>query len=150
MQQKEELAAFLSGFVAKNLADVLLVAGCAGNIQDIVEMILEMFGERINVITTAALDLNRVLGEEITSCDLETVCEPDRIDFDPLTMEDIGDGHSARRGVSQTLCTTEMGLKRVVKEMEDGEIWWDDRILLKPKVALETLADGLARLKMVK
>lgn len=142
-----DLPSYLGPFVARSLADVLLAAGCRGNSQNLSETILGMFGERVKIITTLALRINQVFGTEVTSCDFETVCFPDDILFDPLTMDDINGGRGSPKRVDHVLCTTELGLRRVARETKGERIWLDTMILLKPKVALHSVTDGMSLLR---
>jgi hypothetical protein len=106
------------------------------------ETIMALAGEKILTVVEVALRLNRMLGEEITAADIETTWVHSQEAFDPMWMEDdYGDWRSPGPGSVRVLCTTDLGLRRLVKAR--GGEGWDDTILLKPKVALEELLDSL-------
>jgi hypothetical protein len=92
--------------------------------------------------------LRRALGEEITSGDLEVVWTPCNYEFDPVTMEDISGQEIVQSGQDgkgdRVLCTTELGLQRSVRDgPKGGEGSWRTTNLLKSKVALESVAEGM-------
>jgi hypothetical protein len=62
-------------------------------------------------------------------------------------MEDVNGG-GLKVGVEHVLCTTDLGLQRVVKSSKEGESEWQTSMLLKPKVALESMIEGLQDMKM--
>lgn len=139
-----EISTILGHHIARNIAHILITAGQNGSSQSISRTILERYGERLDVITTAALDLNRVMGEDVASCDLEAICVPEGIEFDDEDMDAIEEEEGEGELV---LCTTELGLKRVVKKGHEHEAKWEVTALLKPKVALENIADGLPKFR---
>lgn len=83
----------LREIIAVRLADILIVAGYHLRMQEVLEMIYTMFGDRIDTISNSALRLNQAVGEDITSSDLEVVYTHG-IAFDPMTMDtdDVGGG----------------------------------------------------------
>lgn len=86
-----------------------------------------------------ALRLNQIIGEEVTSCELEVVSMPYGVAFDPKTMDDAyddGKWHGLASESPQVLCTTELGLQKEVKGY-DGE--WEKAVLTKPKVSVDSL-----------
>jgi hypothetical protein len=110
----------------------------------------------MNVVGRYALQLNKALGEEITSGDVEAIYVPPDVEFDEVTMEETFKSstdavsssppkakpaeNGKRKGVDRqpVLCTTDLGLHRSVKASMNGQIQWQETILVKPKVVLES------------
>jgi len=132
--------------IADSMADVLLAAGLRATTEQIHEVLMTTFGEKLTTIVRLALGLNWVIGKEITSADLDPITVGGRTVFDPATMEDVN-GEGARKvegeaAVEHVLCTTDLGLQRVVKSLKEGESPWETTMLLKPKVALESVMEN--------
>ncbi|KZP28390.1 hypothetical protein FIBSPDRAFT_729036 [Athelia psychrophila] len=125
-------------YVCGGLGDILIRAKCQLSPLGAVEALTSKFGDRIYAIIDAALNINRILGEEITSGDFEIVTCPGGVTFDPTWMEDAA-YNSFYDEKSIVLCTTEMGLKRESREVKGGEMAKEFTLLLKPKVALESV-----------
>ncbi|KZP05600.1 hypothetical protein FIBSPDRAFT_842868 [Athelia psychrophila] len=123
-------------FICGGLADILISAKCQPSPLGVVEALIGKFGDRIYAIIDAALNISRILGEEITSDDFEIVTCQAGVTFDPSWMED-----DASDGLEKSivLCTTEMGLSRESREVKGGQIAEVITLLLKPKVALESV-----------
>lgn len=128
------------------IVDALLVAGCQGTRTQIHEKLTARFDERISILVTMALRLNEVIGEEITSCELKAISSPCGTAFNAKTMDD-GYDDGKWTGLSpestQILCTTELGLQKEVKRSDDGKPLWQRKVLAKPKVALNSLPNGM-------
>lgn len=133
--------------IADTLADVLLVAGLKATHEHIHEEVMTTFGEKLTIVVRAALALNWVIGKDITSADLEPITVLWQSVFDSAVMEDVNGG-GLKVGVEHVLCTTDLGLQRVVKSSKEGESEWQTSMLLKPKVALESMIEGLQDMKM--
>jgi len=131
--------------IVHGLVDVLISGGYLGRWQEVYEMILAKFGDRIKAISKVSLRLNQVLKEEITSSDLELQRPQPTIVFDPSGMEDIGGEPVLRQQADRVLCTTEMGLRRVVRQTKENRSCFDSVLLLKPKVALESVVDSMSK-----
>jgi len=130
--------------IAHALVDVLLVAGLKATQEHINEEVMAKFGEKLTVIARAALALNLAIGKDITSADLEPIMVSWDTVFDSAVMADINDDERLKAGVEHVLCTTDLGLQRVVKSSKEGEPAWEtSSLLLKPKVALESMIEGL-------
>jgi len=137
--------------IADTLVDVLLVAGLKSTHEQIHEVVMSTFGEKLTIVVRAALALNWVIGKDITSADLEPITVLWETEFDPALMEDVNgsdSGGGLKVGVEHVLCTTDLGLQRVVKSKEEGEPVWQTNMLLKPKVALESMIEGLHDIKI--
>jgi hypothetical protein len=92
------------------------------------------------VLCKLALDINKAIGEEITSSHLAVDCvEPGGV-FNPNTM--LGEGGGAALETEQYTCATELGLVCTVKQGQVNGYNLKETILLKPRVMLEsTLVD---------
>ncbi|KZP28404.1 hypothetical protein FIBSPDRAFT_817266 [Athelia psychrophila] len=121
------------------LADVLISAKCQLSPSGVVEALTSRYGDRIYAIIDTALNINRILGEEITSGDFEIVTWQGGVTFDPRWMEDAASDVPLHDGRNIVLCTTEMGLRRVSWEVKGGQRAKEITLLLKPKVALESV-----------
>ena len=147
------LASWQSGMVDV-LAHILTAAGCTPDLPQVHELLQSKFSDRMSTIIRLTMRLRQALGEEITSADLGVVWIPHDSIFDPASMEDDGGQDTARKGKDQqancVLCTTELGLQRSAwVGMKDGERRWQQTNLLKSKVALQSIAEGMARYDFV-
>jgi len=125
--------------ISDSLADVILCAGIHNKHDQMSDTIIRMAGDRISAVVEMSLKLNRMLGEEVTAADIETTWAHAQDAYDPKWMEDdYGDWktYGARRDL-KVLCTTDLGLRRLVKA--DNEVGWVDTVLIKPKVILEEI-----------
>lgn len=102
-------------------------------------MVTSKFGERVYSIIDAAVNVHRMLGEGITSGDFEVVTCKGGVTFDPVSMEDTVSDVPFSGERSVVLFTTEMGLKRESRGVKEGHMMKESSILLKPKVALESV-----------
>lgn len=153
---------FLPHF-AQSLSDILLVAGLKAAHEHIHEEIMKTFGDKLMIVVRAALALNWVVGRDITSADLEPIVVVCESVFDPAVMEDVNGNGGLKAEVERVLCTTDLGLQRVVgksSKSKDGVAalasssvssssqQTTTTILLKPKVALESMIEGLHDIKI--
>lgn len=126
------------------LADVILAAGCDATRGETIEKLTTRFRQKLMIIVSLALRLNEVIGEQVTSCDMKAISMPHGIAFMPRIMVDgFEEGRVPGELVSEirrVLCTTELGLQ---KGTEGDKAAW--QTVVKPKVALESLTDGLQR-----
>ena len=111
--------------------------------------VLDEFGEKVASIVRGALEVRKVIGEEMATTDFEVFCPRYGQRFVADMMEDM-DGPSARDGTSESsksndviLCTTGLGLRRYGKKAiaGDSKEEWEESVLLKAKVALPTLME---------
>lgn len=130
------------------LVDILLVAGLKATHEQIHEEVMTTFGEKLIIIVRAALALNWVIGKNITSADLEPTTVLWETEFDSTVMEDVNGEGGLKAGVEHVVCTTDLGLQRVVKSSKEGESAYQTSMLLKPKVALESMIEGLKDVKI--
>jgi len=118
------------------IVSVLITAGIRANPVELTERITTAFAERIDILVKSALQLNKAIGQGITSCELKIICLPPDALFDPATMDDaFGRDLSKGKAAEETiLCTTDLGLLRA----EKVQGIWEETILIKPKVVLES------------
>ena len=125
--------------ISDSLADVILCAGIHNKHDQMSDTIIRMAGDGISAVVEMSLKLNRMLGEEVTAADIETTWAHAQDVFDAKWMEDEYGSwktYGARRDL-KVLCTTDLGLRRLVKA--DNEVGWVDTVLIKPKVILEEI-----------
>ncbi|RPD55187.1 hypothetical protein L226DRAFT_470729 [Lentinus tigrinus ALCF2SS1-7] len=147
-----DLATGFAHQLAERIADLLTVAGSSTSSDDI----CATYTSHLETIVRTALELQRTIGEEVTSCDYEVLVV--RIDevYDTAQMEDIYNGEIVAAGppgiVPRVLSTVDLGLRRSEKVdaatetegaedgagagAEDGVV---TTMLLKPKVVLDTI-----------
>ncbi|KAF8058634.1 hypothetical protein FPV67DRAFT_1455170 [Lyophyllum atratum] len=132
MAEHELAMYFIDAFV-----NILIAAEVTQQHSELQEAIESRFAKRIAIIVKGAQRLRRAIGEEITSCDFE--CP-----FNPTQMDDTfaSSFEKGRDEPEPVLCTTELGLARVVKMPgKVGE--WDESVLLRPKIALKSGIDEM-------
>jgi hypothetical protein len=144
----EDVSLNLVPHIADTLVDVLLVAGLKATREQILQEIMNTFGEKLMIVVRAALALNWVIGKDITSADLEPMTVLSETAFDSALMEDVNGEGASRAAVEHVLCTTDLGLQRVVKTSKEGDSAAQTSMLLKPKVALESMIEGLQDIKI--
>ena len=119
--------------MAEILANIFIAAGFNESLAALQLQIVTCFGERIHLVTQCAQQLNKTIGEGITSCDLEPLYIEPETPFDGHTMDDsLNTSEPLIPSDEKVLCTTDMGLRRA--EKISGE--WHEVTLLKAKVIL--------------
>lgn len=135
-------------FMVDALVNVLLIAGLnrrrlsgspVHTHTSLHEKVTESFAGQLHVVLSLARRLNKAVGEQVTSCDLETLYISPNVVFNPVTMEDTAGPQSPNATPKNTpeivLCTTDLGLVRAEKvPLTRGE--WNESVLMKPKVML--------------
>ncbi|KAI5991785.1 hypothetical protein EDC04DRAFT_2587261 [Pisolithus marmoratus] len=143
-RQRDELqlTSLLTTKVLSGLADILLVAGCNASQTELVKALSSKFSEKVSFLVTLAVRVNKIVGEDVTSGDLEVLTVPPASLFDPASMEDVYNEAASGAG-ARVLCTTDLGLRKRVRVSTTGEKekQWAVTILLKPKVALESVVE---------
>ncbi|KAF9218709.1 hypothetical protein BS17DRAFT_719808 [Gyrodon lividus] len=130
-----------------DLSDILLTAGCTTSKSDIASGLSSKFREKISFLVSLAIRVNKIIGEDVTSGDLEVLVVPPGTAFDGTMMEDSyedGSSQRARGGrVPKVLCATDLGLRKKTRVgmVGEKEKQWEITVLLKPKVALESVVD---------
>lgn len=127
------------------LADILLTTGCPAPKSDVTSALISKFADKLSFLASLAMRVNKIVGEDVTSGDFEVLAVLPATAFDVTTMEDsYDDGRSAKtRGntVSKVLCATDLGLRKKTRMGMTGEKQWETKVLLKPKVALESVIE---------
>jgi len=120
--------------MAEALAHIIVTAGFKETPLIAHERIMTRFSGRIRAVMKLAKQLNKKIGEGITSCDLEVLYIAPDIPFTPSSMEDAF-GPNKVEGKEEVICTTDLGLVRA--ERMSGAVGnWHESVLLKPKVIL--------------
>ena len=122
--------------MAEVLANVFIAAGFNESLAALQLQIVTIFGERIHLVMQCAQQLNKTIGEGVTSCDLEPLYIESEIPFNGQMMDDSLSTPDPSTPIDEkVLCTTDMGLGRAEKiSGTSGE--WHEVTLLKPKVIL--------------
>lgn len=101
------------------------------------------FGAQVKRISKAACRLAQVTKEEIMSANFEVIAADSGQLFDGQEMMDAFEDYGSSDGV--VLCTTELGLRcstrKATSNVPDSEESIDRRILLRPKVVLESVVE---------
>lgn len=121
--------------MAEVLANIFVAAGFKESLTALQLQIVTCFGERIQIIMQCAQQLNKTIGEGVTSCDLETLYIGPEIPFDSQMMDDSLNSSDPLTDDENVLCTTDLGLRRAEKISGTlGE--WHEATLLRPKIIL--------------
>lgn len=141
--EESQLIASVTPHLTGHFSDIMLAAGCSVEPEILRASVEKKLSDRIVLLFKLALQLNKIMMEEITSADLRTVTVPFETTYSAEQMEDAYvDGDPAADGV-RVLCTTDLGLRRITRLATSGDKQWDDNLLLKPKVALKTVIDSM-------
>lgn len=141
------LTAEITSRIISGLADVLLAAGCTGSTAELTAALAAKFTEKISFLVSLAVRVNKIVGEDVTSGDLEVLAVMPATPFDAASMEDSYDdgtpASSAGGAARRVLCATDLGLRKRTRVAMTGEKekQWEIKMLLKPKVALESVVE---------
>jgi hypothetical protein len=137
------LIAQITPHLAGRFANIMLAAGCSAPLDVIAASAENKMSDRIALLFNLATKLKKIVMEEITSADLTTITISGGVVYSAKEMEDAYiDGDPATGGV-RVLCTTDLGLKRITRLATSGGGQWDIKMLIKPKVALETVVNSM-------
>ena len=144
-----DVSSILVPHIIDTLVDILFVAGLRATREQIRAEVSNTFGNKLTVIVRLALGLNWVIGREVTSCDLEPTTVLWETAYNPDEMVDVNE--EGAHHLVHVLCTTDLGLLRTVKTGKDveGPEAYQTTVLLKPKVALESMLESLQEWKVV-
>ena len=129
----------LTDYLVERLTSCVLCAALDRDHAQIKQTILQKAGVGLHEVATLALKLNKIIGEEVTTSMLSPIVIVGGKVFDARSMEDAFSDRGAKTKVKESvpvMCTTSMGLIRNVKR-DDGKL--DRAVLLRPKVALESV-----------
>lgn len=114
------------------------------NNMDTASALRARFTDQVRRISKAVLKLEKVARQETMSTCFEVMVADPLHPFVPEGMQDAFGEYGPSKGA--VLATTELGLRcvtRVVMEREVGEVRLEERVLLQPKVVLESVLDVL-------
>ncbi|PPR01386.1 hypothetical protein CVT24_006224 [Panaeolus cyanescens] len=132
----------LSVGMVEMFTNVFLTAGLKGDAISIQQRLINHFMDRIQLVCRLAQQLNKHIGEGVTSCDLEVLFIADGAPFHSHTMEDSVGSDGIINDQEHVVCTTDLGLVRA--EKISGTVGdWHEAVLLKPKVVLQSGLAGL-------
>ncbi|KAG2153162.1 hypothetical protein DEU56DRAFT_907611 [Suillus clintonianus] len=125
--------------IIAGLADILLVAGCDATRSQLCDALKQKFSEKISLLAKSSMRINRLIVNSMDRGLDVMVIKPATV-FDSTCMDDeYDDGeHDKNTANNRVLCPTDMGLRQRSKGVNAGV-----RILLKPKIALESVVDNL-------
>ncbi|KAH7929512.1 hypothetical protein BV22DRAFT_1029352 [Leucogyrophana mollusca] len=132
--------------VSDTLVVVMVSAGCTKNYEESYRNFTMKFGERVSNVVKMATRLNKAMGQEVTSADLWLTHAGAGEPFDATSMDDLdGPDGADKQQAGIVLCTTGLGLQRSEKVTKDDVVDFRNTPLLKPRVALESVAEGMER-----
>jgi hypothetical protein len=111
------------------LVSILVCAGISTGNNEATEMVVSGIRTRLNVVAALALKLNRIIGQDMTSSDLEASLVAPKVPYDMEVMKNAGDEASGL-----VLCTTDLGLTSCVKQPDRTR----KVTFVKPVVVLES------------
>ena len=126
-------------------SNVFLISGCTPNPDNVCDNLQAHFGEQVQRIASAVCKLAHVIKEDIMSTNFDIIAVDRSEKFDGKDMCDALGDH----GVSgeTVLCTTQLGLRCLTRKSPGGpektEGAVERRLLLRPRVLLESVADAL-------
>ena len=141
-EKRDELHSWITNMLSNTLVSIIITAGCAKNYADAHHQFMQSFGEQVFNVVKIAVRLNKVMGEDVVSTDLVPFSATAGNKFDSGTMEDFA-GQAYQQAGKFVLCTTALGVYRSDKIMVGDSFELKTIILKRPKVALESVADGL-------
>ena len=124
------------------LAEIIVAAGHRQDAATVRKHIIDRFANRLEEVIKAGQDLHKVIGEDITSCDLEVVWLQPGTPFDAGLMDDTF-GPTTINDREEVACVTDVGLRS--KEKVSGSTKRKQSVLLKAKVLLPS---GLAGIRV--
>ncbi|KAG0708568.1 hypothetical protein DFH29DRAFT_423639 [Suillus ampliporus] len=141
-REESQIIAAVTPHLVRHLTNIMLAAGCSAAPDVLRASVEKKLSDRIGLLVKLAMQLNKIVMEEITSADLKTVTVPGGFAYSADMEDAYVDGDPAIGGV-RVLCTTDLGLSRITRLATSGDKQWDRKLLLKPKVALETVVNSM-------
>ncbi|KIJ10005.1 hypothetical protein PAXINDRAFT_31645, partial [Paxillus involutus ATCC 200175] len=86
-----QLTSHMTTKTISGLCDILLAAGCTASKSDIVSGLSSKFTDKISLLVSLAIRVNKIIGEDVTSGDFEVLAVPPATAFDGTKMEDSYD-----------------------------------------------------------
>jgi hypothetical protein len=127
-------------------SDIFIISGCSNpqKASSSLEGLRARFGTQVRRIANAVYKLAKITREEIMSTNFDVVAIEHGQTFDKTEMVDAFEDYGTSIGA--VLCTTDLGLSCSTRKSA-GELgpdeYVDRRLLLRPKVVLESVADVL-------
>lgn len=120
-----------------DVRNLLLVAGSSVSQ---IDSIVSRRREGFRAIVVSAINLRKAIGEDIVSCDFETVLIHPGDVYDGSNMMNAYESATKEQASSsgKVVCTSAMGLRRCKKVSGKADTQWDVAVLQKPQVVLET------------
>lgn len=136
----EDTVGELTDTLLRWTSDLFSATGCT-NEEVSISNLREGYGSQVDRIARSIAKLSQVIREDIMSTSFELIAVEHTEAFNPDLMDDAFKEYIASEG--QILATTELGLKcKTRKDIEKfpgtGESAFDQRLLLRPKVILES------------
>lgn len=141
--QEADLHGTMVAHISDTLVIILVAAGCTKTYEETYRIFTQKFGERISNIVKMASRLNKAMGEEVTSADLWPTNATSGDKFNGATLDNFETQAEDSEGKT-ILCTTALGLQRSEK-VQGNVVEFKTTTLVKPRVALESVADALER-----
>ena len=128
----------LTKMFVTDVRNLLLVAGSSTTQ---IDTLIARSRDNLRAIIDAAIKLRAAIGEDVISCDYETILIHPGDKFDAATMEDSFEGSAAKAGgSSNVLCSSGLGLRRCAKIKMEGDAGtqWEVKVLAKSQVILQS------------
>jgi hypothetical protein len=129
-------------------SDIFIISGCSNpqKTSCSLEGLRARFGTQVRRIAVAVYNIAKITREEIMSSNFDVVAVDHGQGFDKAEMVDAFEDYGTSIGA--VLCTTDLGLSCSVRKCSDisgqeQEGYVERRLLLRPKVVLESVADVL-------
>ena len=119
-----------------DVRNLLLVAG-SSSLQ--IDSLIGRTRDNFRGVVDAAIKLRAAIGEDVVSCDFETILIHPGDAFDAGAMVDAFEGNGTP-AAKTVLCTSGLGLRRCKKVKTDGDAnaQWEVTVLQKPQVVLQS------------
>ena len=130
-------------------SDIFIISGCSNpqKASCSLEGLRARFGAQVRRIANAVFKLAKITREDIMSTNFEVVAVEHGQAFDGQEMTDAFEDYGTSLGA--VLCTTDLGLSCSARKSTGGlghaqhEAFVDRRLLLRPKVVLDSVVDVL-------
>lgn len=126
--------------LAEELVHIVVAGGHGEDPSSLTQMIITSYSDALNEIVDLATELNMMIGEGVTSLDINVVFVKPETVYDPAEMVDA-DGSTTLGdvGLERVVCTTDLGLVSVKKTVDK----MDTFVMLKAKVILPSMLVGI-------
>ena len=124
--------------LAEELVDIIVAAGHRENPSSIRQIIMSSFPDVLGEIIDSAKELNRMIGEGVTSFDITVAFVKPNTLYDPAHMV-LVDGSTPGNARERIVCTTDLGLVGIKKTPNST----DTSVMLRAKVILPSMLIGI-------